>query len=201
MWNTKGRDVDNFGTGVSMPVGTQENSVASTRRKLLVIGDRISTDIMLAKRINGLPFPTSGTAPPDQLAGFETIGVLTTTLHAKESLGTRILRGIENRILRRLLTSPPVSLTSSSAGIDYSETLLPLPSPPPPTPTLQQSLAASINTARQITLEAGEVFKEAVNPRLWNPAYWVRDLFEQWEERLDASLKSVEERVKMRRTR
>ncbi|KAM0750311.1 hypothetical protein T439DRAFT_326272 [Meredithblackwellia eburnea MCA 4105] len=74
---------------------------------LLVIGDRLTTDTILAHRLASLPTTTNQPFP------FQTVPVLTTTLHAREGFGTTFLRFIENRIVatklreRALATSTP----------------------------------------------------------------------------------------------
>lgn len=87
--------------------------------RLLVIGDRLATDMILSHRLSRLPLPltlpssaapaSSSTLsralslfrrPPPTTLGtkgqrIETIAVLTTTLHAREGLGTTLLRTVE----------------------------------------------------------------------------------------------------------
>lgn len=60
-----------------------------------MIGDRLTTDVLLSHRLSSLPHhPIS------------TISILTTKLHAKESLGTTFMRSIERLILRYLRKDP-----------------------------------------------------------------------------------------------
>ncbi|GAA5821057.1 hypothetical protein JCM11251_001942 [Rhodosporidiobolus azoricus] len=94
--------------------------------RILVIGDRLATDMILSHRLSRLRLPISfpSASPPSPskpnsrlrrlLALFrrsrnitvgrdgdkiETIAVLTTTLHAREGLGTTLLRGLEKTAL------------------------------------------------------------------------------------------------------
>ncbi|GAA6008283.1 hypothetical protein JCM10207_000069 [Rhodosporidiobolus poonsookiae] len=92
--------------------------------RLLVIGDRLATDMILSHRLARLPLPLSLPSSPSSspsrsrlsrlLALFrsarlsslgqkdqriETIAVLTTTLHAREGLGTTLLRTVERAAL------------------------------------------------------------------------------------------------------
>jgi phosphatidylglycerophosphatase GEP4 len=60
---------------------------------IMMIGDRITTDIILASRLGRLLRKGSQ----------EAIGVLTTNVHAPERLGTRFMRGIETMVLNRLI--------------------------------------------------------------------------------------------------
>lgn len=88
--------------------------------KILVIGDRLATDLILSTRLSklSLPLPTTPTSlfsrrtifspsgsSTDQVPKrrrIETVGILTTGLHAKEGFGTMFLRGLEKIALRRL---------------------------------------------------------------------------------------------------
>ncbi|GAA5901582.1 phosphatidylglycerophosphatase [Sporobolomyces salmoneus] len=86
--------------------------------KILVIGDRLATDLILSHRLSQLSLPLpqkpssilsrllrrqSTTEPsPSKRRRIETVGILTTGLHEKEGFGTTFLRGIEKLALRRL---------------------------------------------------------------------------------------------------
>ncbi|GAA5864068.1 hypothetical protein JCM8547_005124 [Rhodosporidiobolus lusitaniae] len=91
--------------------------------RLLIIGDRLATDMILSHRLSQLPLPLSlpSSSPPPPLSRtkrllslfhrtprtllgamgqrIETVAVLTTTLHAREGLGTTLLRGVEKAAL------------------------------------------------------------------------------------------------------
>ncbi|SCV74652.1 BQ2448_7681 [Microbotryum intermedium] len=58
---------------------------------ILVIGDRVTTDMILARRIAG-----TNTAQ----GRIETISILTTNLHEREGLGTVLMRTVENLVVR-----------------------------------------------------------------------------------------------------
>lgn len=76
VWSSRGRALADRGlppTRVDSP-------------RILVIGDRVTTDMIMAHRINKLVL---------QGSRVETISVLTTTLHAREGLGTTFLRSME----------------------------------------------------------------------------------------------------------
>lgn len=62
----------------------------SDRARLLVIGDRVTTDVILAKRIAGLKLSD---------AKLDTVSVLTTRLLAREGLGTTFMRLMEKAAL------------------------------------------------------------------------------------------------------
>lgn len=64
--------------------------------KILVIGDRVMTDIVLANRIN---VQKHSSAVPS----FEAIPTLTVTLWQKEGLGTRFMRSLENFAVKRVM--------------------------------------------------------------------------------------------------
>ncbi|GAA6001386.1 hypothetical protein JCM5350_003968 [Sporobolomyces pararoseus] len=94
--------------------------------KLLVIGDRLATDLILSTRLSQSslpPLPSSSTSttsilsrlipfrsqrhqtmvPPNKRRRrIETVGILTTGLHEREGLGTTLLRGLEKLLLKRL---------------------------------------------------------------------------------------------------
>ncbi|GAA5820120.1 hypothetical protein JCM11491_007248 [Sporobolomyces phaffii] len=96
--------------------------------RLLVIGDRLATDMILAHRLAHL-----------RSSEIETVGVLTTGLHARERLGTRVLRMCENAARRRLVVARAQAQAQVQAGeggprwdecvIDSSSSSS-LPSPP-----------------------------------------------------------------------
>ncbi|KAL8293519.1 hypothetical protein RQP46_000220 [Phenoliferia psychrophenolica] len=70
-------------------------------RRLLVIGDRLTTDVILAQRLASLrpiPSPSSSTSSPP--LPILTVPILTTTLHASEGLGTSFLRFLETTVVR-----------------------------------------------------------------------------------------------------
>ncbi|BGP20085.1 hypothetical protein JCM10213_002665 [Rhodosporidiobolus nylandii] len=116
--------------------------------RLLVIGDRLATDMILSHRISRLPLPltlpSSAPAPPRSRAQgllalfrrarlthlgrsgerIETVAVLTTKLHAREGLGTTLLRAVEKTALwglqrakRRRVRGPTVRGTEK----EYAE--------------------------------------------------------------------------------
>ncbi|GAA6041793.1 hypothetical protein JCM8097_007163 [Rhodosporidiobolus ruineniae] len=115
---------------LSRPATTLSSSVSSSRPpRLLVIGDRLATDMILSHRLSRLPLPLtlpsapSPSSPPSSrsrlsalLALFrrrraqpltlgregmriETVPVLTTHLWAREGLGTTLLRTLEKSVL------------------------------------------------------------------------------------------------------
>ena len=111
VWKTKEQDLRRFaGTvGAQSTMTGGESDVVT--KSILVIGDRLATDMILANRINSL-HPTSSYT-------LGALPILTTTLHAPESIGTTILRTLENTslsILRRRNFSPlvPFQPTTSS---------------------------------------------------------------------------------------
>lgn len=84
---------------------------------IMVIGDRITTDIILASRIQRLLWRKGDTKR-------QAIGVLTTKIHAPERLGTRFMRGLEMHILDRLIR---VGITPGSNWRKSSRSLQTLP--------------------------------------------------------------------------
>lgn len=75
-------------------------STLSTQRRLLVIGDRLTTDVILAHRLAALsPLAPSSTNSPSPHPIY-TVPILTTTLHASEGLGTTFLRFLETAVVR-----------------------------------------------------------------------------------------------------
>ncbi|GAA5901858.1 hypothetical protein JCM6882_008692 [Rhodosporidiobolus microsporus] len=111
----------------SLPPPPPSPPSSSSRRtpRLLVIGDRLATDMILSHRLSRLPLPLSLPSSPSPssasqsrlkrlLALFrrarnvslgregdriETVAVLTTTLHSREGLGTTMLRAVEKSVL------------------------------------------------------------------------------------------------------
>ena len=83
------------------------------RRRLLVVGDRVMTDVVLGNRINRLharslllPHSTSAEADPAhhiEEASFEAIPVLTTTVWKMEGPGSRLMRFLEAWSMRQVL--------------------------------------------------------------------------------------------------
>jgi hypothetical protein len=67
-----------------------------THQKILVIGDRVMTDVLLANRINRLN-------PTLSEQGLQAIPILTTTVWQMEGLGSRIMRALEGFILKRAM--------------------------------------------------------------------------------------------------
>lgn len=69
--------------------------VRISRPRLLIIGDRVTTDMILADRIRSLKTQAveSGSRQVD------TVSVLTTELHAREGMGTLFLRNLERFML------------------------------------------------------------------------------------------------------
>ncbi|GAA5930078.1 phosphatidylglycerophosphatase [Sporobolomyces koalae] len=87
--------------------------------RILVIGDRLATDMILSHRLAKVTIPLPLSFPKASLwvrlfrrpkvsgndrapRRIETVGILTTDLHAKEGLGTRFLRMTETLALQRL---------------------------------------------------------------------------------------------------
>ncbi|GAA5882019.1 hypothetical protein JCM1840_000402 [Sporobolomyces johnsonii] len=168
--------------------------------RLLVIGDRLATDMILSHRLSQLslplppprapfsmlslfrrtPTPFSSPSPVNRI---EPIAVLTTQLHAREGLGTTLMRGVERTALwalgrrrRRIggieaaqkegesweecvkgYTPPPVVVEVAKAA---PETTLPdiAPSssitPPAPSPAPSRSLALPTSFPSLATLQS-----------------------------------------------
>lgn len=70
------------------------SSSSTSSGHIAIIGDRVTTDIILASRIQRLLTKRKSSQ--------EAIGILTTKVFGKERLGTRMMRGLEMRILARL---------------------------------------------------------------------------------------------------
>lgn len=129
----------------------QRPQATTTTTGLLVVGDRVSTDMILANRLRERIPKTSG--------------ILTTVLHARESLGTSLIRRFENWYMRKyaLTRSIPVSSgTDPHDAVDLTDCTLASKS--------DSSSAASVPTSRTRTLEAqaGELWKETQSA--WMPA-------------------------------
>lgn len=97
--------------------------------RLLVIGDRLTTDMVLSHRLNSLasrshplPFPVK----------IKTIPILTTTLHAREGLGTTILRTLERAALWRLSLRRP-AVAAALVDEDWGSCVRAPPRLAPPT--------------------------------------------------------------------
>lgn len=107
----------------SLPTPTPvEPTAQSDSLKILVIGDRLATDLILSHRLSQLSLPLAASESRSLFARLlrrqrsseqaqshsakrrriEAVGILTTGLHEKEGLGTTFLRGIEKLALRRL---------------------------------------------------------------------------------------------------
>lgn len=94
----------------------QRGPAPSAVPQILVVGDRITTDVVLANRIGHVLQSTYPTTPPDLGTPFAAkpslplcVSMLTTQLWAPEAIGTRLMRGTENRILHALVRAgiPP----------------------------------------------------------------------------------------------
>lgn len=84
----------------SSPSSSQSSTLDETRhQKILVIGDRVMTDVLLANRINRLTSPTSN----ESSGGVQAIPILTTTVWQMEGLGSRIMRAVEGFVLKRAM--------------------------------------------------------------------------------------------------
>jgi len=68
----------------------------TTHQKILIIGDRVMTDVVLANRINRFN-------PTLSAQGLQAIPILTTTIWQMEGLGSRIMRALEGFILKRAM--------------------------------------------------------------------------------------------------
>ena len=79
---------------------------------ILVVGDRITTDIILASRMQRHLSKRSSLQ--------QVIGVLTTAVHAPERLGTRVMRGLEMWTLHRLTRSGVTPGSGWRGGRDSS---------------------------------------------------------------------------------
>ena len=84
----------------SLPLPSAQLATLAPPVQLLVIGDRLTTDVILAHRLAALPplASTSRATPPP--LPILTIPILTTTLHAAEGLGTTFLRFLETAVVR-----------------------------------------------------------------------------------------------------
>ncbi|ORY52172.1 mitochondrial PGP phosphatase-domain-containing protein, partial [Leucosporidium creatinivorum] len=123
VWSTRGRAL--------LEQGPPPKRVANAR--ILVIGDRVTTDMIMAERIAKLGFKG---------VNVDTISVLTTTLHAREGLGTTLLRTLERIALWGLERRRKGNLEIAKKGVEEWEdclisapTPVVAPSPPPPVPT------------------------------------------------------------------
>lgn len=91
----------------------EQTASSRRRRRLLVVGDRVMTDVVLGNRINvlnarSLPRPHSMSSQVDpadntEEASFEAIPVLTTTVWKMEGLGSRLMRFLEAWSMRQVL--------------------------------------------------------------------------------------------------
>ncbi|GAA6060443.1 hypothetical protein JCM10212_000036 [Sporobolomyces blumeae] len=111
------------------PIPDRSPRPAHDALRLLVIGDRLATDMILSDRLARTPLPIAppSSSPRPSLSSLvpfrrslasssftypeevvragprriETVGILTTGLHAKEGLGTWLMRKLETAIVRR----------------------------------------------------------------------------------------------------
>lgn len=79
---------------------SQQAASKSTRKRILVIGDRVMTDVILGNRMNA----RSGRVPVDghSDATFEAVPILCTRLWQAEGFLTRVMRNLENLAMRRM---------------------------------------------------------------------------------------------------
>lgn len=93
--------------------------------RVLVIGDRLTTDVVLADRLAQLSHPTS---PSKYLTA---VPILTTSLHAREDVGTTFMRAIESLALR---------FRKPTFSHDWDSCLHPSPIVKPPPPPLSKRI-------------------------------------------------------------
>ncbi|WFD42292.1 phosphatidylglycerophosphatase [Malassezia psittaci] len=138
---------------------SQLNQAGETLPHILVIGDRITTDMVLASRIAKLLGKHSGKRLSglqfDSTEGIRTplcASVLTTWLWASESLGTRFMRDAESRLLKNLVRAgiPPGGGWNTRHSFSPPSWLREMPqSIPPATPEPSpESLVLSAVTSR-----------------------------------------------------
>lgn len=135
---------------------------------MLVVGDRLATDMILATRLAALRWPAPTTkqqptlesvgpvdsstpipTPPQQSAPrLNVVSILTTQLHAREGLGTTFLRTLERLSLWALTRYRPVPPSPFLSCISAP------PSPAPPTPTPEIAAAAATHPRLQRALDS-----------------------------------------------
>ncbi|KAI5477172.1 protein of HAD-superfamily phosphatase, subfamily IIIA [Pseudohyphozyma bogoriensis] len=141
---------------------TRTRAMSGEPIKLLVIGDRLTTDVVLAHRIAQLDLPihsptSTSSSTTTAASNIETVSVLTTALHEREGLGTTLMRSIESAVTRRRLLAKADALEKSGEkgeplGFDWSTCLV----PPPPVDT----------TPRQLTLQEHFLPRNLLNSTL-----------------------------------
>lgn len=144
-----------LGTASELGLPSREEGVTPT---IMVVGDRLATDMILATRLAQLRSP--GTEPvhstplgsattPHPAARINVVSVLTTTLHAREGLGTTFLRTLEQIALWSLTRFDPVPPSPWQACIlnssPYTKSILPPTSTIVPSyPRLSYALATFV---------------------------------------------------------
>ena len=195
VWKTKEKDVSRFSNAADGDVTNAVLRSDGPRRNILVIGDRLATDMILSNRINSLK-PASPT-----LYQLNSLPILTTTLHAPESIGTTILRTLENTslsILRRrgffplLPFQPTTSPTWESCVVPPP---VPSASPSPKSIGMIDIVKSHWNEFR--TLPQAEPGRQIVVPRFGTGWFvkW-RGLFEAFVQRAEKGVVVTESILK-----
>lgn len=120
--------------------------------RVLVVGDRLATDMILASRLSRLRLPLSLSLPAPTEKGsrrrgpkvqigvegqrIEAVGVLTTQLWAREGFGTTAMRAVERAVVRRFQRQKRregegVDWTRYTAGIEQPKASVVAPAPRP----------------------------------------------------------------------
>lgn len=172
-------------TSILTSSDTSSFSNSLPHQVLLVIGDRLATDMILSSRLSSLSNST--------VYRIRAIPILTTTLHSPEGLGTTILRSIEKLVLR-LLRDRESTIRFQSEG-PWNDCLLPtispspLPSPPSPSST-SNSYSISMKILQFIITQSNKL-KESYNYQTeWNWTKKTSELYkgsrgiEFWAEKL-----------------
>ncbi|KAK9893756.1 hypothetical protein P389DRAFT_108095 [Cystobasidium minutum MCA 4210] len=115
-----------YSTATSSPQSAGNSG--ATRQKIMVIGDRVMTDVVLANRINKKRWRQPATS-------FEAIPVLTTRLWQTEGLGTRFMRAMETFAMRR--ASSYYRAKNVDAKVEWNDCVIHPPSPVPETIPMQ----------------------------------------------------------------
>jgi hypothetical protein len=185
VWDTKNGDLEKF-SETSLRERADDEDMT-----LLVIGDRITTDILLACRLNHHPLPSSSPSSSSTFHGnsavtqprpagrIRTVSVLTTKLHARDSLGTIFFRSIENQILRM---SKEKMILRNGDGTRW-EDCLNIPSPARTVPS-----SGRLSYVSTLFRDACDIFASTAKSDQWSPAKKWNHLFDQAQNAMEVNV-------------
>ncbi|KAH9472574.1 hypothetical protein MJO29_001608 [Puccinia striiformis f. sp. tritici] len=143
------------------PLLVSRNRSDPTPLKLVVIGDRVTTDIILASRLRAHLQRRPSTSTHSSIESNPVVSVLTQQLWQKEKLGTRFMRWAENRALKLVMQHSTRRSTINEKEPSSSSRRLPSLTNIPE--ELVQGFHRSLSYSSQVLLKAGQTKEHLLN--------------------------------------